>query len=154
MRRGTDGSNTPATIATYSQAGEALQRPISGIFPANYEVDVCHLDQVLTRESLPELPTARRPSSIEKQERKRASKSTTPQPQPTTPQPATTEQPSPPQRQRSPRKKETSANATAQKRRSLSTYGFEDLKMTKKLNQEKFPLLVRWGRSFSRRMSG
>lgn len=153
MRRGTDGSNTPTTIATYNQAGEARPRPMSEIFPANYEVGVCHLDQVLTRESLPDLPTARRPSSVEKQERERAFKLTTPHPQPPTLQPATTEQPSPPQRQRSSRKKEPT-DATAQKRRSLSSYGFEDLKMTKKLNQEKFPLLGRWGRSFSRRMSG
>lgn len=148
MRRGADGS-TASTITNNSQAGD-VRRPMSDIFPAYYEVSVCQLDQVLTKETLPDLPPARRPSTIEKQER--ASKQER-SPKPATPQPATPTQSSPPERQRTSRKKDTS-EATAEKRRSLSVYGFEDLKMTKKLNQDKFPLLVRWSRSFSRRVPG
>lgn len=147
MRREANDSST-STITNNSQATEA-RRPMSEIFPAGYEVGMCRLDQVLTKESLPELPPARRPSTIEKQER--ASKP--PSPPPAAPQAASQQTSPPPQRQRSSKKKATSEDTT-EKRRSLSTYGFEDLKMTKKLNQDKFPMLVRWGRSFSRRMSG
>ncbi|KAK0657952.1 hypothetical protein B0T16DRAFT_453364 [Cercophora newfieldiana] len=146
MRRADESSTS--TITNNSQTGDS-RRPMSGIFPAGYEVGMCRLDQVLTRDSQPELPPARRPSTIEKQER--ATKS--PSPQPTTSQTAIPQTSPPPQRQRSSKKKDTS-EGTTEKRRSLSMYGFEDLKMTKKLNQDKFPLLVRWGRSFSRRMSG
>jgi len=148
MRRGTDAS-TASTITNNSQAGE-VRRPMSDIFPANYEVSMCQLDQVLTKETLPDLPPARRPSTIEKQERASRQERA---PKPPTPQPATPTQASAPERQRTSKKKDNS-EAAAEKRRSLSMYGFEDLKMTKKLNQDKFPLLVRWGRSFSRRMSG
>lgn len=113
---------------------------MSGIFPAGYEIGVTQLDRVITRESTqPELSPARGPSKREQREKERS--------QPATPQ---TQAP-PPQRTRSSKKKPQGSEG---KRHSLSIYGFEDLKMTKKLNQDKFPMLVRLGRSFSRRMSG
>ena len=150
MRRGAD-SATPSTITENGYASDA-RRPMSDVFPANYEVGMCRLDQVLTRQdSQPELPPARRPSTIEKRERAKPGPPQQQQQQ----QQTQTQQPQQqtPQRQRSSRTKDT-PETRAEKRRSMSTYGFEDLKMTKKLNQDKFPLLVRWGRSFSRRMSG
>lgn len=112
-------------------------RPMSEVFPAGYEIGFTQLDKVLTRQStVSELPPARRPSRTE---------------QPQSPQSTTPEQPAPASRRRSARKKQ---EGSEEKRRSLSLYGFEDLKVTKKLNEDKFPLLVRLGRSFSRRMSG
>ncbi|KAK5656972.1 hypothetical protein OQA88_3495 [Cercophora sp. LCS_1] len=112
-------------------------RPVSDIFPTGYEIGVAQLDKALTRESSSsELPPARRPSKIEQQQSSQHSA------------PA---QPILSSRRRSTKKKQEGAE---EKRRSLSLYGFEDLKMAKKLNQDRFPLLVRLGRSFSRRMSG
>jgi len=135
MRRAFDASTPSLSTDT---PRDTTPRLLSGIFPAGYEIGVTRLDQVLTQESeKPELPSARRPSKVEQRDKEQS--------QPTTPQTQT-----PPQRTRSSKKKDGSE----EKRRSLSMYGFEDLKMTKKLNQDKFPMLVRIGRSFSRRMSG
>ncbi|KAK1752639.1 hypothetical protein QBC47DRAFT_61495 [Echria macrotheca] len=139
MRRAFEPS-TPS-IDSENTASNAAPRPGSEVFSDGYDIGVTRLDQVLTRESTqPELPPARRPSKLEQRERERTD---------TLPE----QNGQPPARQRSSKKKEPASEGEG-KRRSLSTYGFEDLKMTKKLNQDKFPLLVRLGRSFSRRMSG
>lgn len=117
------GSDT----STPSSASSIAKRPVTELFPAEYEIQVHHVDNVPT---VQEPPPARRQS-----------KHLAPQEQPL-------------RREPSSKKKKQTPEAAAEKRRSLSLYSLEDVKMTKKLNQDKFPLLTRLGRSFSRRLSG
>ncbi|KAK3364664.1 hypothetical protein B0T25DRAFT_576878 [Lasiosphaeria hispida] len=176
MRRAIDDL-TPTSSTDTREAPDSM-RPMSEIWPAGYEIEVRHLDRVLSQRSQPNLLPARRPSKHMKQQlveqqqqQQQQQQKQQPQPQPQQRQRAQTEQlptrrpskhlqqhveqpapsqPAAPQRTRSSRPKKEAG----EKRRSIPMYSFEDLKETKKLTEEKFPLLVRLGRSFSRRLSG
>jgi hypothetical protein len=113
-----------------------------------YDTGVCRLDQVLTQESQPELPRARRPSAIEEEEEARKIKSV-PSPRLSTARPASSQ----PEKTRVSKIRQI-GQATTDRRQRASIYGIEELKSSKKLNEDKYPLLTRLGRSFSRRMSG
>lgn len=84
----------------------------------------------------PELPEARRPLKYQKQEQKSAAE---------IPQTLL-------ERKSTKKRQSVVAETTADKKRSLSLNSIDDLKMGK-LSQDKFPLFVRLGRSWSRRMS-
>lgn len=142
MRRGVGPSSRSSSV-THTDSTVVNDGP-----PSLYDTGVCRLDQVLTQESQPELPRARRPSAIEEEEAARKVKSA-PSPQLSTARPASSQ----PEKTRASKIRQL-GQATTERRQRASIYDIEDLKSSKKVNEDKYPLLTRLGRSFSRRMSG
>lgn len=142
MRRGVGPSSRSSSV-THTDSTVVNDGP-----PSLYDTGVCRLDQVLTQESQPELPRARRPSAIEEEEAAHKVKSA-PSPQLSTARPASSQ----PEKTRASKIRQL-GQATTERRQRASIYDIEDLKSSKKVNEDKYPLLTRLGRSFSRRMSG
>lgn len=142
MRRGV-GPSSGSSSVTHTDSTAVNDAPLS-----LYDTGICRLDQVLTQESQPELPRARRPSAIEEEEAARKVKSA-PTPQLSTARPASSQ----PEKTRASKIRQL-GQATTERRQRASIYDIEELKSSKKLNEDKYPLLTRLGRSFSRRMSG
>jgi hypothetical protein len=130
--------NMNNTNGSHAHALAQRQRPKSELFAAGYEIEVRHIDQALAQNNiLPSPPEAQRPKNLNQRQQSQSTDQV-------------------PQRLRSSKKQQcaTAQAPPVKKERSLSVYSFDDLKMAKKLNQERFPLLMRWSRSLSRRMSG
>ena len=138
-----------ATLQTSSSdtAPETRRRsetngPAIEAYPDDSAVELRNDDQISLSTSAsvakPELPEARRPLKYQQQEQSAAKEN---------PQ-------TPPERQSTKTKKRRSVvtETSSDKKRSLSLNSIDDLKMGK-LPQDKFPLFVRLGRSWSRRMS-
>ncbi|KAK3382186.1 hypothetical protein B0T24DRAFT_3093 [Lasiosphaeria ovina] len=131
-----------AFMAGPSRESDVARRPKSEAFPVSYdEVSPLDLVPVERAPTLPpklDLPEAQRPRRLSQQH----------------PAAQQSQQPEaavqPPQRQRPSKGKRA---AGGPEKRSLSLSSVDDLKMAKKLNQDKFPFLMRLGRSWSRRMS-
>ena len=139
MSRGVGASSRSSSVT------DTELLPVSDVFPTVYDTGVCRLDQVLTQESQPELPRARRPSAIEEDEARKVISAPSPRLS------AARLGSSQPEKQRS-FKMRQSDRTDKRARASISTV--EDLKVSKKPNEDKYPLLTRLGRSFSRRLSG
>ncbi|KAK1834390.1 hypothetical protein QBC39DRAFT_26289 [Podospora conica] len=142
MRRGTGHSSRSSSV-THTDS-----TTMNDVSPTLYDTGVCRLDQVLTQESQPELPRARRTSAIEEEEAARKVNSA-PSPRLPTARPAST-QPDKPRMS----KMRQIGHTTTEKQQRASIYDIEELKSSKKASEDKYPLLTRLGRSFSRRMSG
>lgn len=143
MRRGVGPSSRSSSV-THTDSTVVNDGP-----PSLYDTGVCRLDQVLTQESQPELPRARRPSAIEEEEEAARKVKSAPSPQLSTARPASSQ----PEKTRVSKIRQL-GQATTERRQRASIYDIEDLKSSKKVNEDKYPLLTRLGRSFSRRMSG
>ncbi|KAK3392796.1 hypothetical protein B0H63DRAFT_1817 [Podospora didyma] len=153
MRRGVEGSRS---VADSSYESDATKRPKSEAFLVD-DSEVSPLEQVPVQQLQKvqsvkeELPEARRPRRMSQL----LQPSTSPKQDGEQQQTHQSTTHSPPHRQRSTTTNRQSAiaSAAAEKKRSLSLNSIDDLKMAKKLNQDRFPFLGRLGRSWSRRMS-